>query len=131
MPAAVVAPLAPFLRGELEPPAYGGPLRATHNDLHAEHLLLDPETLRPTGLIDWSDVKLGDPAVDFAGLWEWRGERFVRLALSHYDLPWDDAFLARCRFTAQVLGIAWVADVARSGDAAALARARAAFLAIA
>jgi aminoglycoside phosphotransferase (APT) family kinase protein len=36
-----------------------------HGDLYARHLLLD-ETARPTGIIDWGDVHLGDPALDLA-----------------------------------------------------------------
>ncbi len=43
-----------------------------HGDLYARHLLLDADA-RPTGVIDWGDVHLGDPALD--------------LALAHLVLP--------------------------------------------
>lgn len=37
-----------------------------HGDLYDRHLLIDPDTLRLTGVIDWGDVHLGDPGVDLA-----------------------------------------------------------------
>jgi aminoglycoside 2''-phosphotransferase len=39
-----------------------------HHDLGPEHILCDPHQARITGIIDWGDVTLGDPALDFAGL---------------------------------------------------------------
>ncbi|MGE0432545.1 MAG: phosphotransferase family protein [Planctomycetota bacterium] len=36
----------------------------THADLLPEHMLIDPATGRLTGVIDWSDLQLGDPAGD-------------------------------------------------------------------
>lgn len=52
---------------EAHPP---GPLnecarRLVHGDLYARHLLLDSGR-RLTGVIDWGDVHLGDPAIDIA-----------------------------------------------------------------
>jgi len=39
-----------------------------HGDLYVRHLLLD-EQARLTGVIDWGDLHLGDPAVDLALAW--------------------------------------------------------------
>ncbi len=39
--------------------------RVVHGDLYARHVLLD-ERARLTGVIDWGDVHLGDPALDIA-----------------------------------------------------------------
>jgi aminoglycoside phosphotransferase (APT) family kinase protein len=36
-----------------------------HGDLHVRHLLVD-DTGSATGVIDWGDVCLGDPAVDLS-----------------------------------------------------------------
>ncbi len=36
-----------------------------HGDLYARHLLIDGDG-RPSGVIDWGDVHLGDPAIDLA-----------------------------------------------------------------
>ncbi|HEX3327309.1 MAG TPA: phosphotransferase [Actinomycetota bacterium] len=38
----------------------------THSDLGPEHLLCESQTL--SGVIDWSDAQVGDPAIDFAWL---------------------------------------------------------------
>jgi aminoglycoside phosphotransferase len=39
-----------------------------HGDLGVSHLLYDPATARLTGVIDFGDLMLGDPARDFLGL---------------------------------------------------------------
>jgi aminoglycoside phosphotransferase (APT) family kinase protein len=73
-----------------------------HNDLGAEHLLADGSGL--TGIIDWSDAALTDPAVDFARLLRDFGPAFLAAALDAYggsDDASDDAlpriwFYARC-----------------------------------
>ncbi len=39
-----------------------------HRDLGGDHLLLDPRTGDLTGVIDWGDISIGDPAQDFCGL---------------------------------------------------------------
>ena len=41
-----------------------------HNDLGAEHILASPESSELTGIIDWSDAAIGDPARDI-GLLPW------------------------------------------------------------
>ena len=73
------------------------PLTLTHYDLAAEHILLDETGARVTGVIDWGDVSIGDPTVDFVGLFAWGGERFVRDVLASYDGPVDDRVLDRVR----------------------------------
>jgi macrolide phosphotransferase len=37
-----------------------------HGDLYAGHAMVDPEG-RVTGIIDWTEARIGDPAVDLAG----------------------------------------------------------------
>lgn len=58
-PIAILA-LAQELSGA---PGHSGPTCFVHGDLYIRHLLLD-EALRLTGVIDWGDVHLGDPAID-------------------------------------------------------------------
>lgn len=79
------------------PPEGAGPTTLTHSDLRAEHLLVDPASLELTGVIDWGDAQLGDPAVDFLGAWELGGDDALSAALSRYEHPWADAFAARSR----------------------------------
>jgi aminoglycoside phosphotransferase (APT) family kinase protein len=76
-----------------------------HNDLAAEHVLCDERTGLPTGVIDWSDMALGDPTVDFAGILHWGGEPFAKALFAHYDGPVDEHCLARARFLAACRGV--------------------------
>jgi aminoglycoside phosphotransferase (APT) family kinase protein len=69
-----------------------------HNDLAAEHVLFDPADGRITGVIDWSDMAIGDPLVDFAGLFHWGGEPLVRSALSRYSGSLSEAQLRCARY---------------------------------
>ena len=76
-----------------------------HNDLAAEHVLCDEDSGNPTGVIDWSDMAIGDPAADFAGMLHWGGEPFAKALLAHYDGQVDEHFLARARFMAACRGV--------------------------
>jgi aminoglycoside phosphotransferase (APT) family kinase protein len=88
----------PFLEGTLAVPALAKrPPCLVHGDLADEHLLLD-ELGRITGVIDWGDACLSDPAVDFSGLYAWLGEAFVGEVLKHYSVAWDTSFLENIRF---------------------------------
>lgn len=66
----------------------------THNDLSADHILVDQQTQRLSGIIDWGDMALGDPANDFAALVDY-DQPFVDAVLQHYSLPVDAAFRTR------------------------------------
>jgi aminoglycoside phosphotransferase (APT) family kinase protein len=76
-----------------------------HNDLAAEHVLCDERTGLPTGVIDWSDMALGDPAADFAGILHWGGEPFAKALLAHYDGQVNEHCLARARYLAACRGV--------------------------
>lgn len=69
-----------------------------HCDLNCEHIFCDPERGTLTGVIDWGDATIGDPALDFVGLHRQRGEEFVRQVLASYRHPIDDAFWQRMAF---------------------------------
>jgi aminoglycoside phosphotransferase (APT) family kinase protein len=45
-------------------PAAAGPAVFSHMDLGIEHVLVDPATQAITGIIDWTDAAIGDPAYD-------------------------------------------------------------------
>lgn len=85
-----------FSRDEGGPPRAGG--RLVHSDLGAEHLLVDPSAGRPLGTLDWSDAVIGDPAVDFAGLYTWLGEPLLQGVLERYTVPFDEGLPRRARF---------------------------------
>jgi aminoglycoside phosphotransferase (APT) family kinase protein len=77
-----------------------------YNDLAAEHILLDPEMQTVTGVIDWSDIAISDPAADFAGMFHWGGDPFVSEVLSAYDGEIADDVLPRAKFMAACRGVA-------------------------
>ena len=79
--------------------------RLLHNDLSSEHILVDETGQRLTGIIDWSDAEIGDPAVDVAGVFHFLGERGTRRVLACYAHPWDEALLGRARFFAACVGL--------------------------
>lgn len=87
-----------------------------HNDLAPEHVLIDPASGALNGIIDWSDVALGDPALDFFQLLLWGGEAFMRQVMDAYTLPLDEGFLGRARFLARVRALKWLADGVRESD---------------
>lgn len=86
-------------------PEHRGAPVLVHNDLLAEHILLDPVSREVAAIIDWSDTALGDPAVDFVGLEMWGGRALTERALAHYTGPVDPGFTARVWLRALCVGI--------------------------
>lgn len=56
-----------------------------HQDLTSDHILFDKNTKKVCGIIDFGDIQISDPAVDFGNLWEY-GERFIDKVLNDYHL---------------------------------------------
>ena len=77
----------------------------THGDLAAEHVLVEPQALAITGVIDWSEVALSDPAHDLAGMIHWGGPGFLREVLAAYPLPSSEGLVERARLLAVCRGI--------------------------
>ena len=71
-----------------------------HRDLGIEHVLHDPATSALTGVIDWGDVSIGDPAQDFVGFYRSLGRSFAEQVLASYTPPVDDTFWRRVAFYA-------------------------------
>lgn len=63
-------------------PRRGDEYALVHSDLGAEHLLAVGGDL--TGVIDWSDAALADPAVDFARLYRDFGQEFLVSVVDAY-----------------------------------------------
>jgi len=71
----------------------------SHNDLGIEHILVDIRSYRVTGVIDWGDAAIVDPAYDFGLLLRDLGPSALAAALDVYgdDAPAERAlFYARC-----------------------------------
>ncbi len=64
-----------------------------HGDIYYRHLLWDGPN-KQLGIIDFSDMNIGDPAFDFAELHEY-GFDFVKHVYDLYSGPKDDTFLER------------------------------------
>jgi aminoglycoside phosphotransferase (APT) family kinase protein len=82
---------------EAEPTRAPDVLALAHNDLGIEHVLVDPETLQVTGVIDWADAAIADPARDVALLYRDLGPA----ALDACAGGADEALLGRARFHAR------------------------------
>jgi aminoglycoside phosphotransferase (APT) family kinase protein len=82
-----------------------------HADLGAEHILELGGTL--TGIIDWSDAAITDPALDFARVYRDFGPRVLEEAIKGYGaLP---AAMARIEFFARCAALEDLAFALKSG----------------
>ena len=88
----------------------------THADLGAEHILCDPERAVISGIIDWGEVAVGDPALDFAGLYYDIGPEFTRAVLSNYDCDVDASFRNRMIFYSRLIPLHEMLYGIESGD---------------
>ena len=92
------------------PEHYSGELRLIHNDLSPDHVLVDSETHRVVGLLDFGDAALGDPALDFVVLPSWLGWEKTERVLRAYATPTDSGLLERLRFLSRAGSLIWLHD---------------------
>jgi aminoglycoside phosphotransferase (APT) family kinase protein len=109
-----VAPAAPVdrWRAVIAAGVHAGPAVAqavVHRDLAAEHILCDRLTGTLTGVIDWTEISIGDPALDLACAFHWAGEAGFDAVMSVYDRPVDADVLERVRVFAAARGLGDVA----------------------
>jgi aminoglycoside phosphotransferase (APT) family kinase protein len=103
---------------ELEEPLRfpgAGPTRFTHNDVSADHLVVDGSTGRLAGIIDWTFTCLGDPAMDFVSCALFGGWGFVERVLAHYPATVDDGFLVRLHYAARLGSVMWLGLAQQEG----------------
>lgn len=74
-----------------------------HRDLNSDHILYDAATGAIAGIIDWGDMSIGDPAMDFADLFESYGRGFVEMVFNSYEPARDATFWQRVSFYATVM----------------------------
>ena len=96
-----------------------------HHDFGPGNILYDAERCAISGVIDFGEAGLGDPAYDLAGLLAGYGERFVRRVL--HDDPGASAVLARARFYAGTFALEEALFGVEHGDPRALERGLAAY----
>jgi aminoglycoside 2''-phosphotransferase len=73
-----------------------------HGDLAEEHILCDPSRKVINGVIDWEDAAVGDPALDFTGLFWTGGQPAVESILASYRGQVDETFYQRILFYARL-----------------------------
>lgn len=67
-----------------------------HGDFGTGNIIYDPDSLSVVGIIDFGGAGLGDPAIDFAGLFASYGEEFYEQCYAVY--PQMETALNRVRF---------------------------------
>jgi aminoglycoside phosphotransferase (APT) family kinase protein len=92
----------PLVEARLGAPLPPGPTRSSlcHNDLGAEHLLAGGDRRQLTGVIDWSDAAVSDPARDLARIYRDLGPQVASAVLARVGDGDDEATWARTRFLA-------------------------------
>lgn len=101
IPEAHRAPVEAFLASP--PPDHWYTPVFSHNDLGIEHVLVDLAGRRVTGVIDWSDAAITDPAYDFGLLHRDLGPAALDAALRGYraDVKEAEALRGRAVFYAR------------------------------
>lgn len=74
-----------------------------HRDLGGEHILHEPASGQLTGIIDWGDASIGDPAQDFTGIARQLGHDFAARVLASYMRPTDARFWERVSFYGRII----------------------------
>lgn len=104
-----------WVRAALEsPPDDGGARVLTHSDLAPEHVLVDDDG-RLLAVIDWSDARISDPAIDLAGAWFWGDAAFAARVHARYRGPRDPELELRSRYLALCAAVhyAYLGDIDR------------------
>lgn len=89
-----------------------------HGDFGPGHVLMAVERVELTGVIDWGDVVIGDPARDFIFVYEDWGPEFLEVALDGYSLESRDRLLPRIHLHYLADQLAWTLTASAEARAA-------------
>ncbi len=78
-----------------------------HCDLYTDHIYIDERHTKISGVIDFGDRAIFDPALDFHTLWDY-GHECIENIYSLYTGPKDPTFLERSRRRFLHGAVAWV-----------------------
>ncbi|MGH2517907.1 MAG: phosphotransferase family protein, partial [Ktedonobacterales bacterium] len=96
------------------------PHAVRHGDFGTSNILHDPASGTITGILDWSFVGLGDPALDVAALLASYGQPFIQRLAPHY--AGLDALLPRVGFYHSTFALQEALAGAENGDLEAFER---------
>ncbi|MHB8245798.1 MAG: phosphotransferase family protein [Acidimicrobiales bacterium] len=113
-----LAEAEPYLTGRIDVPHAACSRRFTHNDICAEHVLVDPADGRLSGIVDWTDAMATDPVVDFVGLITIGDWAFIDQVIAAYPLALDEDFGARVTWLARALTLRWLGEALTEESAA-------------
>ena len=91
-----------------------------HGDLSPDHVLCDAATGTVTGIIDFGDLAIGDPAWDLVFVYEDYGLDFLGALLPAYPAADLAGLLARMQRFLELDAVAWCVRCAGEDDGAAL-----------
>jgi aminoglycoside phosphotransferase (APT) family kinase protein len=114
------APVEAFLAAGAPPPARD--LVFCHNDVRDDHVMVDPGTGRVTGIIDWGDAVLGDPALDLATVLTDFGPEVLHRVLAGYRHRRETGLTDRLTWVARRRMVEDLAWRVRTRDAGGLRR---------
>ena len=114
------APVEAFLATSPPPPARD--LVFCHNDVRDDHVMVDPGTGGVTGIVDWGDAVLGDPALDLATVLTDFGPWVLARVLAGYRHPREAGLRDRIRWVARRRMVEDLAWRVRTEDARGLGR---------
>ncbi|WP_164821216.1 phosphotransferase family protein [Paenibacillus koleovorans] len=93
-----------------------------HGDFKNDHILVNAQG-RMTGVIDFGQLKIGDPSYDYHDLYLTYGEPFAELVYKLYTGPHDPTFLSRCKqFYTHIIRFSSLINSIQSGDKAKFER---------
>lgn len=102
-----------------------------HGDLYAGHVMVDADG-RATGVIDWTEIRIGDPAVDLVGHARAFGEAALPALIRAYreagGRTWP-GLEAQCRHLNSATGVRYALYALATGDEAHRAAAQAQLMA--
>ena len=73
----------------------------THSDLGTNNLLFDAASNQLTGVIDFGDIAIADPAIDFSSFYRNFGRNFVENILAFYEPSIGDNFWLRVDYASK------------------------------
>ncbi len=87
-----------------------------HGDLSPDHLLVDLHQRRLTGVIDWGDTRIGDPAWDLVYIYEDYGPSTLTAFLDRYDSGNADLLARKVRIYQQLNNMDYCLGTLADGD---------------